>query len=78
MRNDSPCINAIAPDPIPTADGIGAAAILGAESRRRNAAPPTTGRGVRSRRVASWLLSDAASFVTGTTIPIDGGKLAGS
>ena len=24
-----------------------------------------------------WLCSDAASFITGTTIPIDGDKLAG-
>jgi len=27
---------------------------------------------------AVWLLSDAASFVTGVTLPIDGGKLAGA
>ena len=27
--------------------------------------------------VAAWLCSDAASFITGATIPIDGGRLAG-
>jgi NAD(P)-dependent dehydrogenase (short-subunit alcohol dehydrogenase family) len=27
---------------------------------------------------ATWLLSDAASFVTGVTLAIDGGKLAGA
>ena len=27
---------------------------------------------------AVWLCSDQASFITGATIPIDGGKLAGS
>ena len=26
---------------------------------------------------AAWLCSDQASFITGATIPIDGGKLAG-
>jgi NAD(P)-dependent dehydrogenase (short-subunit alcohol dehydrogenase family) len=27
--------------------------------------------------VVLWLASDAASFVTGITVPIEGGKLAG-
>jgi NAD(P)-dependent dehydrogenase (short-subunit alcohol dehydrogenase family) len=29
-------------------------------------------------QVAAWLLSDAASFVNGMTVSVDGGKLAGA
>ena len=69
-------INALAPGPIasgrvPTGDD---------EVARRVAASVPVGRvGSTEECVAAmlWLCSDAASFVTGTTLPVDGGMLAG-
>ena len=70
-------VNAIAPGPILTEDGIGAAP---AEIQQRVAqALPLRRLGTASEvaELAAWLLSDAATFVNGATISIDGGKLAG-
>jgi NAD(P)-dependent dehydrogenase (short-subunit alcohol dehydrogenase family) len=70
-------VNVIAPGPILTEDGIGAAP---AEIQQRVAqALPLRRLGTPDEvaELAAWLLSDAASFVNGATISIDGGKLAG-
>jgi NAD(P)-dependent dehydrogenase (short-subunit alcohol dehydrogenase family) len=70
-------VNAIAPGPILTEGGIGAAS---AEIQQRAAELlPLKRLGTPDEvaQVAAWLLSDAASFVNGATIAIDGGKLAG-
>jgi NAD(P)-dependent dehydrogenase (short-subunit alcohol dehydrogenase family) len=70
-------VNAIAPGPILTEGGIGA---VPAEIQQRVAeALPLKRLGSPDEiaELAAWLLSDAASFVNGATISIDGGKLAG-
>ena len=70
-------INAIAPGPIFThnlarADDAARARIGGHLPLHRLGQPEEVAA------TAAWLCSDQASFITGTTIPIDGGKLAGS
>jgi NAD(P)-dependent dehydrogenase (short-subunit alcohol dehydrogenase family) len=70
-------VNAIAPGPILT-DNLARA---GAEAQRAAAAAMPLQRIGRPEEVAEavvWLCSDAAAFVTGTTLVIDGGKLAGA
>jgi NAD(P)-dependent dehydrogenase (short-subunit alcohol dehydrogenase family) len=69
-------INAIAPGPILS----GRIAGLDDDTRREIASHVPFGRLGRADEVAravAWLLSDEASFLTGATIPIDGGRLAG-
>jgi NAD(P)-dependent dehydrogenase (short-subunit alcohol dehydrogenase family) len=69
-------INAVAPGPI-LSDRLEA---LDAETRRTIAAHVPLGRLGQVEEVArtvAWLLSDQASFLTGATIPVDGGRLAG-
>ncbi|HWW55003.1 MAG TPA: SDR family oxidoreductase, partial [Acidimicrobiales bacterium] len=70
-------VNAIAPGPILTDNlaraGAGAQqAAAAAMPMRRIGHPDEVGA------AAVWLCSDDAAFVTGTTLVIDGGKLAGS
>ncbi|WP_331770346.1 SDR family oxidoreductase (plasmid) [Embleya sp. NBC_00888] len=70
-------VNALAPGPIHT-EQLEAA---GEHARRAAAqAMPMKRIGVPDEVAAAvvWLCSDASSFVTGATLPIDGGKLAGA
>lgn len=69
-------INAIAPGPIQTpltaavpTEVIGQ--IIGRTALRRYGQPSEVGE------LVAWLCSDAASYVTGTLLPVDGGWLAG-
>ncbi|MEV5574168.1 glucose 1-dehydrogenase [Spirillospora sp. NPDC052269] len=69
-------VNALAPGPIHTeqlerAGEQARAAAARAMPMRRIGAPDEVAEAV------VWLCSDAASFITGSVLPIDGGKLAG-
>jgi NAD(P)-dependent dehydrogenase (short-subunit alcohol dehydrogenase family) len=70
-------VNAVAPGPILT-DQLARA---GEDVQRSAALAMPMQRIGHADEVAAtvvWLCSDAASFITGTTLPIDGGKLAGT
>jgi NAD(P)-dependent dehydrogenase (short-subunit alcohol dehydrogenase family) len=69
-------VNAVAPGPILT-ERIAA---IPEERRAPIIAAVPMGRIGLAEEVAAtvvWLCSDAASFITGAVIPIDGGRLAG-
>ena len=69
-------VNALAPGPILT-DNLRRA---GDEAQRQAATAMPLRRIGRPEEVANavvWLCSDAATFISGVTLPIDGGKLAG-
>jgi NAD(P)-dependent dehydrogenase (short-subunit alcohol dehydrogenase family) len=70
-------VNAIAPGPILT-DRLEAA---GEDAQRRAGSALPVGRVGHPGEVAAavvWLMSDKASFVTGVTLSVDGGMLAGT
>lgn len=70
-------VNALAPGPILT-DRLAAA---GEQARKQVAATVPLGRPGHPHEVAAaaaWLCSEEASFITGTTLTIDGGRLAGA
>jgi NAD(P)-dependent dehydrogenase (short-subunit alcohol dehydrogenase family) len=71
-------VNAVAPGPILTEGGIGAAPAEVREPVAQMLPLKRIGTPGEVAQVAAWLLSDAASFVNGVTISIDGGKLAGA
>lgn len=69
-------VNVVAPGPILT-HHLEAA---GEEAQRQAGLATPMGRVGRAEEVAEavvWLCSDSASFITGVTVPIDGGQLAG-
>jgi NAD(P)-dependent dehydrogenase (short-subunit alcohol dehydrogenase family) len=69
-------VNAVAPGPILTEqlERAGAAA----QQAAAQAMPmKRMGRPEEVAATVTWLCGDSASFITGATIPIDGGKLAG-
>jgi NAD(P)-dependent dehydrogenase (short-subunit alcohol dehydrogenase family) len=69
-------VNAIAPGPILTEQLERAGEAV--QQRAAQAVPMRRiGRPDEVAAAVVWLCSDAASFLTGTTIPVDGGKLAG-
>jgi NAD(P)-dependent dehydrogenase (short-subunit alcohol dehydrogenase family) len=71
-------VNAVAPAAIET-DMIGRFAGEGTEERRKLAARHPVRRLGQPQEIASavvFLASDAASFITGTSLPVDGGWLA--
>ena len=68
-------VNVVAPGPILTErlkQVKDPSRIIAAVPLRRLGLPEEVGR------VVAWLCSDEASFITGATIPVDGGRLAGS
>lgn len=71
-------VNAICPGVVdtPMIDGV----IAGSDKLRRGfTASQPNGRMAQPREIAeaaAWLLSDAASFVTGAALPVDGGLVA--
>jgi len=70
-------VNVVAPGPILTHHLERA----GAEAQRMAAASVPMARVGTTKEVADtvlWLCSDQSSFITGATIPIDGGQLAGN
>jgi NAD(P)-dependent dehydrogenase (short-subunit alcohol dehydrogenase family) len=69
-------VNAVAPGPILTENLERAGPEM---QRRAGAAVPMqrVGTAAEVADVVVWLCSDQSSFVTGVTVPIDGGKLAG-
>jgi NAD(P)-dependent dehydrogenase (short-subunit alcohol dehydrogenase family) len=71
-------INAIAPGPIASGKMAAAAADPEVDKRIRNSLPMgRVGTAEECAAVMMWLCSPAAGFVTGLTIPVDGGMLAG-
>jgi NAD(P)-dependent dehydrogenase (short-subunit alcohol dehydrogenase family) len=70
-------VNAVAPGPILTENleraGTGAQEAAAAAMPLRR-----VGRPEEVADAVAWLCSDAAAFITGTTLVIDGGKLAGT
>ena len=70
-------VNAIAPGPILTEK----LQLAGPQAQRAAARAMPMRRVGTPEEVAAtvlWLCTDAASFITGATVPIDGGKLAGT
>ncbi len=72
-------VNCVAPDMIPTAGDAGLAEASGALSADHHPTPlRRMGTVDECAAVIAFLASDLAGFVTGTSIPVDGGTVAGA
>jgi NAD(P)-dependent dehydrogenase (short-subunit alcohol dehydrogenase family) len=69
-------VNAVAPGPILT-EQLERAGEPAQQGAAKAVPMHRIGRPDEVAATVVWLCSDAASFLTGATIPIDGGKLAG-
>jgi NAD(P)-dependent dehydrogenase (short-subunit alcohol dehydrogenase family) len=70
-------VNALAPGPILT-DNLRRAGPAGQEAAARAMPLGRVGEPEEVAEAVVWLCSDEAGFITGTTLAIDGGKLAGT
>jgi NAD(P)-dependent dehydrogenase (short-subunit alcohol dehydrogenase family) len=70
-------VNALAPGPILT-DNLRRAGPKGLEAAERAMPVKRVGQPEEVAAAVVWLCSDQAGFITGTTLAIDGGKLAGT
>jgi NAD(P)-dependent dehydrogenase (short-subunit alcohol dehydrogenase family) len=69
-------VNAIAPGPILT-DGLAQAGAAAQEAAASAMPMQRIGQPEEVAEAVVWLSSDASAFVTGTTLVLDGGELAG-
>jgi NAD(P)-dependent dehydrogenase (short-subunit alcohol dehydrogenase family) len=69
-------VNAVAPGPILT-DNLARAGAAAQEAAAEAMPLQRVGQPAEVAAAAVWLCSDQAAFITGTTLLIDGGKLAG-
>ena len=70
-------VNAVAPGPILT-DNLTRAGAAAQEAAAKAMPLQRVGEPEEVAAAVVWLCSDAAGFITGTTLTIDGGKLAGT
>lgn len=70
-------VNAVAPGPILT-DNLMRAGVAAQEAAATAMPLQRVGRPAEVAAAVVWLCSEAAGFITGTTLVIDGGKLAGT